>query len=253
MTEEAAPYRAILDALGYPPIAGGAPEGDEDAEDTPTPDPGDSPDGTPANEPEGSGEPDTDWQQRYTDLQPEYTRASQEAARYRQVFEAAQSGDKEAQAALIAAAGYELPEDDDEDPETLTADERVERLEAAWQAEREAAQQAQKAQEQQELEHRFYETELEKLDPQDEWDDDYKRLVVSAAQNFEDDDGLPDLKAGHEALQAQFEAEFKKRVQSKRQPQAPSGASASHQPDLDDPEQRREYLLRRSMEQEPIA
>ena len=56
-------------------------------EDTPADLPG--PDnGTPGTE--------VNWQERYEHLQPEYTRASQEAAEYRRLITAAQQGDAEA-------------------------------------------------------------------------------------------------------------------------------------------------------------
>lgn len=62
--------------------------------------------GTPGNP--DSQEEAVDWQKRYTDLQSQYTRTSQEAAelrQYQQLVEAVQSDDPEAQAAAAEALG----------------------------------------------------------------------------------------------------------------------------------------------------
>lgn len=223
-------------------------------QDTPTPDPGedDSQEGTPSESPEDSAAPeDTNYEERYKEAQAWGTRAAQEASQYRQIIDLARQGDPDA----LQYLGYEAPTDtEDDDGEDLSEAERLERLERTLAERTEAEEQARKEQELEEAENRFYEAELSKLDPKDEWSEEYTRAVVGTANQIEpDDDGLPNLEAAHKLLQEHFEAEFQARVKSKRSPQAPSGAGSSHQPDLDDDEQRRDYITRRLAEAENTA
>ena len=183
---------------------------------------------------------------RYKEAQAWGTKASQEAAEWRELVTRAQAGDKEA----LEFLGYESADTEEEtdEPEYTTEEDRIARLEQQL-AERQTAEeeQAQMAQ-LEEAASRFYDVEFNRLDPKKEWTDEYKQLVAAVGDEFLDEDGLPQLDKAHEALEAHAEAEFKKRVEAKRRPQAPTGASPSHEPDMDDDETRRAYLAQRYAE-----
>lgn len=245
MTEETA--SGLLALPWYlRPIAGGSEEDGSD-ENTPTPDPGEggSPEGTPATEStEDSQTSDIDWQERYANLQPAYTQATQEAAALRQVIDLARQGDTEAREYL----GWDTPADTEPDDGESTSDDRLAQLEQQFQEQEEQRRQAEQEAQLEEAAERFYSVEFERLDPDGKWDAGYRRLVAAVGDEFLDDEGLPDLEEANKAIQAQFEQNFKARVASKRAPQAPSGASPSHTPDLDDKTQRRDYLAQRAAE-----
>jgi len=223
MTEEAAP--------------------DVPEQDTPTPTSEDG--GTPAEATETPAAPE-DYENRYKEAQAWGTRASQEAAEYRQLIDLARAGDKDALEFLGYAPADEETEEKDEEFET--EDDRLERLEQQFAEQKQAAEQQAQEQRLEEAAGRFYEVEFNRLDPDNEWSEEYRRLVAAVGDEYLDSDGLPQLDEAHKALQEHTESEFKKRVESKRSPQAPKGASPSHTPDLDDPEQRRAYLAQRAAE-----
>src|SRR4051812_39650937 len=109
-------------------------EATPDTPDTSAPEQsGPSNDGTPAPESTDSQaqtQDTTNWQQRYENLQPEYTRASQEAAQYRQIVELAQRGDREA----LEFLGLDLADGEEDDEEPEFHDPRVDQLLAAEQS-----------------------------------------------------------------------------------------------------------------------
>jgi PAS domain-containing protein len=227
----------------------------EEQENTPTPDPGESgsPEGTPAETetPEVSEAPES-YEDRYKEAQAWGTRAAQEAAMYREIIDAARAGDPEA----LEYLGYEAGEDTGkgENEEWSTDEDQLAKFQQEfqeWKAQQEQAQQEARLQE---AAQEFYRVEFNRLDPGNDWSESYRRLVAAVGDEHLDSDGLPQLEEAHKALQAEFEAGFKKRVQSKRTPQAPSGASPSHEPNLDDREERREYIARRIAqgEQDPV-
>ncbi len=185
---------------------------------------------------------------RYKEAQAWGTRAAQEAAEWRNIVTLAQQGDREALDFLGYAPADEDEDTDDEDYET--EQDRLDRIEQQLAEQQEQAQQAEQGARLEEAANRFYEVEFNRLDPDNEWTQEYRQLVAAVGDEYLDDDGLPRLDEAHKVLQAHTESEFKKRVASKRGPQAPSGASPTHTPDLDDPEQRREYLARRAAEVE---
>jgi len=217
------------------------PEEQAPVEDTPQAPEEAAPDGTPADT-QATDEPD--WRDRYENLQPEYTRASQEAAQYRQIIDLARQGDPEA----LNALGLEAAETDTEDePEYEDPDERISRVEQVL---FERLQQEQKQQEEQqwieEADKRIT-SQVDELQRKhgDLSEDDVDYLIDLAPL---DGDGYPDLVAAFERDTARLESKRQSWVKSKRAPQVQSGASASSQPDLDDNEQRREYMARRMSE-----
>lgn len=192
---------------------------------------------------ESTEQPESDpFEKRYNDLRPEYDRKSQTLSQYEEFFQAL--SDPETQAEALQAIGLELEGDEESDEEGFDydddPDERIEQIEAYLAEQEEAAQEEAVLDE---AEEHVAET-LSELDPDDSFSDDYVDLLISAAP--EDDDGFPDVKAAHEQFQREFETQREKWVESKRRaPQVGSGSSPSHQPDLDNAEQRRDYIAQR--------
>lgn len=221
-------------------------EADPQNEDT-QPDPA-APDGTPAEtEPTDGSQAETqdttDWKARYENLQPEFTRASQEAAenrQYRQILEAAKQGDTDAQRWIAAQLEWEIEAGEElEDDEQPLLDPRVDQLLQAEQARQEQAQ----------LDsiESHVDGEIDKLAEAagvENLSDDARDLIFAALTPGQD--GNPDVAKAFKKVTGLSEAAIKDYVAGKRRPpQAPSGSSPSHQPDLDDPEQRRQYILSR--------
>jgi hypothetical protein len=221
-----------------------------DVQETPAPDTA-APDGTPAIESNDDSQPapDTDWQNRYENLQPEYTRATQEASQLRQVFDLARQGDPQA----LEYLGLE-PADTEDDVDDLDADEPLTRqeFESFLQQQQQAISEQQAQAELADLEAQYIDGEFKRLDPKGQFKDAYKQAVLRLAVDFEDEDGIPDLEEAHKALQGLFEENREQYIKSKRTPQVQSGASASHQPDLDDPDQRRAYMARRFADMQSV-
>ncbi|MGH2761385.1 MAG: hypothetical protein ACRDLD_02195 [Thermoleophilaceae bacterium] len=203
-------------------------------QETPPPEPSGPEDGTPAPEPaEGSPEP-TDWQNRYESLQPEFTRVTQQNSELRQVIDLARQGDPEA----LEILGLDLAETEDDeyaDDDDEYADDEPEELYDP------------RVDELLEVEH---ERELDAIE--DHVEDEIERLSEAAGIELSDDE--VDLIFGALSDPDEVETAFKKvtgvrdhvisdYVAGKRRaPQAPTGSSPSHQPNLDDPEQRREWI-----------
>jgi hypothetical protein len=219
-------------------------------QDTPD-DPASGPEeGTPAEPEEGSTqatEETTDWQERYANLQPEYTRATQEAAQYRQIIDLARQGDPQA----LQILGFEDAEEKDEpDEEFPDPDQRLDRIESLLV--QRAEEEQQRAEEEQMLEEvdDHLATQLHELESKHgKLDDDDAEYLLQVAYLYPDADGFPDLAAAYEHDASRLEAKRQGWVDTKRTPQVQSGASASSQPDLDDDEQRREYMARRMAEE----
>lgn len=192
-----------------------------------------------ADTPEQHDEPSTNWEKRYTDLQPEYTRASQEAAKYRGLVERAQSGDPDA----IRELGFELdtPEEDTSygtDPN----DERISKLEQRLEAQvTEAKQQAQLAQMEQHVEREL--SSLEGLD------DKARDLVVRLAVAMDPtENGMPDIKAAHAELYGFVDHNKAQWAKTKRAPHvSPNGQAGTSTPDIAsmDKTQKAEYMAQR--------
>ena len=203
--------------------------------------------GTPATDSSESHAPDQNWEQRYQEAQAWGTRASQEAAQYRQIIDLARQGDPEA----LEFLGYEVPADtEDKNTEEPDLSEQLQQLRQMVETQQQTAQEAQQQAELQQAADAFYAEEFSKLDPENKWSQEYRNLVAAAGDQHVAEDGLPDLQKAHEAIQSQFEELFKQRVAAKRSPQAPSGASPSHNPDLSNPEDRQAYMAQRLMEQD---
>lgn len=190
-------------------------------------------------ESQDSKAPEVDWQERYSNLQPEYTRATQEAAQYRQIVELARQGDPQA----LDYLGIQLDDDDEDEMDEI---ERLERLESAFVNRLQAEQEQQERQEYEQAETAYLSSQLDELENKHgKIDDNDLEALYYLAQSLRDENGFPNLIKAFEYDSKRLESQRARWVESKRSPQAPSGASASHQVDLDDPNQRREYLAQR--------
>lgn len=208
----------------------------EETQDTSADETTAAPEGTPAPESTDSQaqSDSTNWQERYENLQPEYTRASQEAAQYRQIIALAQQGDPQA----IEALGLSLAdsEDDDLEDETQFHDPRVDQL-------LQAEQMRQYEAELDTLE-QHVDTEIGKLAKSAGYEvsDVEKNLIFSALTPKANNPNDPDVEAAFKMVTGLRDEHISDYVAKKRRaPLAPSGSPSSHQPDLDDPEQRRQY------------
>lgn len=209
---------------------------------TPTPEQSsDSRQGAPAESPDSNAQTQdsTDWQSRYENQQGALTQAQQEAAQYRQIVALAQQGDPQALEYLGLSLADEEADDDESEPEFH--DPRVDQL---LQVEQQRAQEAELDQLESHVDGEI--DRLAKAAGIDDLSDDAKDLIFGALTPGQD--GQPDVETAFKKVTGLTDAAIKSYVEGKRRPQpAPSGSSASHQPDLDVTEQRREYMLSRAL------
>jgi hypothetical protein len=223
---------------------------EETPQDTPAPTDETPQEDTSAEQTETESEsPDVDWQERYNNLQPEYTRATQEAAQYRQIIEAARQGDPQA----LELLGYQVDGDEDEgdDDEYVDPDERINQLEQKL-TEREQAEQEEALQwaEQQWLKENV-DSLLEKENAQ--LTEHERNLLVSHATANRFEDGQPDIEGAFKLLKEANEAATKRYLESKKAPSVPVGSAGSKKFDLNDDDDRRaamELEMERAMAEE---
>ncbi len=219
-----------------PPDEAPAPE---ETQDTPqAPESGPVQDGTPAESPEDSQ--GTNWQERYQNLQPEYTRATQEAAQLREIIDLVQQGDPE----TLQALGLDLADAEDDEAEFEDdPDARLDALEQYLSQQAEAQAQAEEEAALQDAVEEHLAGQLQELESKHgTLDDKLAERLLQLAEALPDENGFPDLAAAYDEYKQWVEDERQNWVKSKRAPQVQSGSPSSHQPDLDDPEQRREYM-----------
>lgn len=208
--------------------------------------------------PEGASEQhseaEVDWQKRYTDLQSEYTRTSQENAdhkRERELYDVLVSTDDvDTRRKVAEQLGYVLEQEDAAEPEFdpenpfAAYDERIERLEATLsqrdQREREDA----------------YAEQIRKVCDErlDELgiDQDDQDWVLAYAINAlpVGADGLPDIAQAHAVFNAREDARQKRWAQTKRSAPriSPNGQAATEVPNLDNRQQRVDWMAQRWQE-----
>lgn len=231
---QAPDYRALLDALGHPPIMGGAPE-DEEQPEQDTPSEGTAPENT-EDTPAESQEDAVDYEKRYNDLRPEYDRTQQ--------LVAAARGDhgEAAQAQALEALGLAFDEDEDDEPEDedfefADPDERIERLESHLAEREEADQQAQL----QEMEDNFLLEGIEALEKREgrELSDEEFSALARMARAERLDNGVPDIEGAYESLEGLAKSRHQAWLESKKTSRKPSsGVTASRDVDLSTPEAR---------------
>lgn len=230
---EAPDYRVLLDALGYPPIRGGAEDDPPDPpeQDTPPPTGDDPPDGdTPPPDTDQPDTPEVDYESRYNDLRSEFDRRNQVIA----ALEGRHGPEAQAQAAQLF--GFELEDEDTDDEVPLDPDERIEKLE------QHLARQQEEAEEQafQKAEEEWLTDARSKLPEQ--VDDKEWNLIRSYAVANRLDDGQPNVEQGYKAFEEAFGTKQERYLQTKKAPKVPIGSAGQKQVDLNDDDQRREYF-----------
>lgn len=213
--------------------------------------------------PGGTGEaeqvaqPEVPWQQRYTDLQAEYTRSQQENAEMRRQQELydllVSTEDADTRRQVAERLGYQLEEEaqaavPDPDNPLAVYDERIARLEqqatARQQAELEATHAA-------DVRTRV-DAQLEKLGIDRDDQDWVLAYAINALPPTQD--GLPDVEQANQVFQAREDARQKAWAGTKRAPHiSPNGQAATEVPNLDDRNERWAYMARRMNEGEPAT
>jgi len=204
------------------------------------------PDGTGAVEQAASG--DESYQQRYVDLQREYTRSQQENAEMRRQQELydllISTEDADTRRRIAEQLGYQLEQEaepqqfDGSDP--YGYDRRLGALEQAQQQAQQAALTAQ--QEEQML--GVLNQRLEKLG----LDEEDGNIVLSYAMHAlpVTAEGLPDVEQAHQFLAARDDRRQKDWAKTKQSPRIPStGQAATEVPNLDNREERVAWMTER--------
>lgn len=193
------------------------------------------------------------WEQRYSDLQPEYTRATQEAAQYREIIEAARAGDPEA----LEMLGLDLTDDEPDTPQEpddpyITREEWQQYQQQIAQAQEQAMQEAQWAEAQQ--------ATIEAIDEglaaisqrigRELTDDEIGFIAPRALASSED--GSPDVEGAWNALEALQHNTIRSYAEGKlKPPRVPDGRSADTKPpDRSTREGRDEFARQRLRELE---
>ena len=197
--------------------------------------------GTPAES------PDIDFEQRYNDLRSEFDRRNQQYSEAEQL-QAALSGaaGPEAQAQVLAAFGIELEgeeADEFDDLDEFDPDARIDRLEALLEEQQMAAQEEAMA----EAEVEYLTEGIEALEQQEgrEFSDQEIATLASIARANPDQNGVPDLEAAHAHLTELIQDRQSAWVQSKKAKRPGSGIAAGRAVDLDNEEERVQFMADR--------
>jgi hypothetical protein len=217
--------------------------------------------------PEGTAAEQVDWQaraleweDRYGNIQPEYTRATQEAAALRERDQwhelLVTSEDPDIRRQAAEALGYEFEEEQAQHPDDLEdplepLNQRLARLEAQTQ---------QRTDQESENDYALavravLDERLDELMPDAGQEDQDWVLAYAINALPVAADGLPDIGQAHELWAAREEAKQKAWEQawaeSKRAPFfAPNGQTATEVPNLDNDQERQDYMTRRLMANE---
>ena len=198
-------------------------------------------------QPEGHVEADANdpYEKRYKDVQSAFTKASQEAKELREWKERL-SSDEDAQREFLAELGYGFEDDntgikDDAETDPVTAVQQE--WEAFKQAQQQAAEQEQWNAFETHVKDSFKEYGEERGHP---LTDQEERFLIGAVLTAEaGEDGVSPVKAVLDAY-GQLQDDLKKSwVGTKQAPAAPSGVAASEMPDLDNDEQRQQWMMER--------
>jgi len=212
-----------------------APE--EDTQQTPEA----APEGTPAPEPEDKGSPAPDpYQQRYENLQPEYTRVSQRAAELERFVGYLQ--DPQTQAQALKALGLEL-EGDEPDDEPDPDSQLLDRLSGVEQFLQERV--ANERHEQVEaLEEQYLAQEFNRITQANnvKLSEEEKAVVMDLADRYRDDDDLPDMEAAYAAFDKAVGAGTARYRQSKRAAAPGVGQAGIESIDMNDDDARVEHM-----------
>lgn len=212
------------------------------SEETPGIESGPEDNGTPAET------PDIDFEQRYNDLRSEFDRRNAQYSEAEQL-QAALSGaaGPEAQSQVLAAFGIELEGDEDfdefDDLGEFDPDARIDRLEAMLEEQQMAAQEEAMA----EAEVEYLTEGIEALEEKEgrEFSDQEIAVLASVARANTDENGVPDLDAAHAHLTELLQDRQSAWVQSKKAKRPGSGIAADRAVDLDNEEDRVQFMADR--------
>jgi hypothetical protein len=192
-----------------------------------------------------------EWEDRYGNLQPEYTRTTQELREMQERQELydlmVTSDDPDTQRQAAEALGYEFPEEEPQewDDPLEPLNERLGRIEESLSDRQEREQNAENAV----YVRQVFDEKLDEMGIDKEDQDWVLAYAINALPMTED--GWPDFDQAYEAFVARENARQKKWSQTKRAPHiSPTGQPGTEVPDLDDPQQRRDFIVRRMMENE---
>lgn len=222
-------------------------EAPEQVQDTPTPEDEQAPSqDTPVTDSQDTSD-DVDWSKRYNDLRPEFDRTKTQLSQYEEFIQHLQ--DPETQSEALAALGFDLEGDEDEDDfeydeqDPLSEIEQIKEYLVAQEEESAMA-------EAEELEAQYLDQSIKELEKSENVNlsDEERETLELLSHQLRDDDDIPDVQAAFKALSSASEASRKRYLETKRSPRAPSGASPSHEPNLDDTETRREWLAQQLLD-----
>jgi hypothetical protein len=203
-----------------------------------------------------------DWQaraaaaeDRYGNLQPEYTRATQELAAYREregwydLLLTAEDADTRRQAAEALGLQLEEEEDQSDDP-FAPVNQRLERIEQSLSQRDEREEATEDAMTLRQI----FDARLADLGVDEEdgnWILAYALHALPAVYDQDFDRPLPDIQAAYEAFNTREDARQKAWAKSKRAPHiSPNGQSGTEAPNLDNRQERVDFVLRRMQENE---
>ena len=187
---------------------------------------------------------------RYKSMQADYTRKTQELSELRREAEAAteffnalrQLAEYVGPETLAAAAGFEVADEDNLEPDFSEFDEspsdpRVDQLAAEWESYKEAQQEQAILQE---IES-FTDGEMSRLGVEDEAE---QRAVLSIAATMDlDREGFPQLEAAKQMLDELYGSRQKEWIESKKAPRQPlQGEQADEGFDFSDADERRKRI-----------
>lgn len=209
------------------------------------------PEGAPeqADTPEGTGAQQDPWQERYEHLQPEYTRATQEAAQLRD--QVAQYADPEYRAQLFreiaAEQGFEIQEAAEDDGQLYQeVDPRIRaELDELKQWRDSTTTEQQQAQHIEWLdsvcEQQFGSLGAQLSDQQEEWITN--RAFSMPPKEMPDGSKVPDISGAYAEYQALIDAEKQTWAKSKRAPHVSSaGKEGTQVPNLDNRQERLDWM-----------
>lgn len=210
------------------------------------PEPQDTPpaapaEGTPAPEPTGSPDnsPDTDWEQRYNDLRPEFDRRNQLLAAARGEY------GPQVRAEALDELGVELADEPDDDPEFdqefPDPVEEVQSLREEIEAERTERKERELAQ----MEDEYIEDTVEEIEAKEgvELSEKEFRTIVNNALANRLEGGRPDLEGAFADLkEIQGAARDRIRDSKRSSAQPPVGTPGEDKIDLSDDEARLKYM-----------
>lgn len=198
-----------------------------------------------ATEESDDSQPQTNWEQRYSDLQPEYTRVSQEAAALRQqteqirtAIQIAQDPEHPQHAEALEVLGFEVEDSEDlDEDESEALQRRVEELEGRFSEEAEEREHAAL----EDAEWSWLDQEFSRLEKENgvELTDEEAYVVVGAALANRLEDDQPDLEGAFAALNKAWDTRQKNWKGSKKGSRPPGqGLAADRKLDLSNTEDR---------------